>query len=112
MIKFSRHILENGLTVLCNTDPGTPFVSVNILYKVGAKNESPQKTGFAHLFEHLMFSGSVHVKDFDRDHQRLYELLHHHSGRKSGNGALAGIRPDVGLKSFFSSFRCPKACSY
>lgn len=45
MIKFSRHILENGLTVLCNTDPGTPFVSVNILYKVGAKNESPQKTG-------------------------------------------------------------------
>ena len=69
MIKFSRHILENGLTVLCNTDPGTPFVSVNILYKVGAKNESPQKTGFAHLFEHLMFSGSVHVKDFDREVQ-------------------------------------------
>lgn len=69
MIKFSRHILENGLTVLCNTDSGTPFVSVNILYKVGAKNEIPQKTGFAHLFEHLMFSGSVNVKDFDREVQ-------------------------------------------
>lgn len=69
MIKFSRHILENGLTVLCNTDPGTPFVSVNMLYKVGSRNEAEQKTGFAHLFEHLMFGGSAHIPDFDREVQ-------------------------------------------
>lgn len=69
MITYSRHILNNGLTVICNTDTGTPFVSVNILYKVGARDESPDKTGFAHLFEHLMFGGSAHVPDFDREVQ-------------------------------------------
>ena len=65
MIHYSRHILDNGLTVICNTDTGTPFVSVNILYKVGAKDEDPNRTGFAHLFEHLMFGGSAHVPDYD-----------------------------------------------
>lgn len=69
MIKFTRHILKNGLTVLCNTDPGTPFVSVNVLYKVGSRDEPAHKTGFAHLFEHLMFSGSENVPDFDREVQ-------------------------------------------
>lgn len=69
MIKFSRHILDNGLIFLCNTDTSTPLVSVNILYKIGAKNESENKTGFAHLFEHLMFSGSANVPDFDREIQ-------------------------------------------
>lgn len=66
MIHFSRTILDNGLTVICNTDKSTPFVSVNILYKVGARNEQENKTGFAHLFEHLMFSGSQHIEDYDR----------------------------------------------
>lgn len=66
MIHFTRTILDNGLTVICNTDKGTPFVSVNILYKVGARNEEPDKTGFAHLFEHLMFGGSAHVPDYDK----------------------------------------------
>ncbi|WP_294140698.1 pitrilysin family protein [uncultured Sanguibacteroides sp.] len=65
MINYSRHILDNGLTVICNTDTGTPFVSVNILYKVGAKDEDPNRTGFAHLFEHLMFGGSIHIPDYD-----------------------------------------------
>lgn len=69
MIKFARHILKNGLTVLCNTDPGTPFVAVNVLYKVGSRDEPAEKTGFAHLFEHLMFSGSENVPDFDREVQ-------------------------------------------
>lgn len=55
MIQFSRHILDNGLTVICHTDKSTPFVSVNVLYKVGSRNEQADKTGFAHLFEHLMF---------------------------------------------------------
>ena len=66
MIHFNRTILDNGLTVICNTDKSTPFVSVNILYKVGARNEQEDKTGFAHLFEHLMFGGSEHIEDYDR----------------------------------------------
>ena len=65
MIKFTRHTLDNGLTVICNTDTSTPFVSVNILYKVGARDEDPNRTGFAHLFEHLMFGGSKHIADYD-----------------------------------------------
>ena len=66
MIHFNRTLLRNGLTVLCNTDRNTPFVSVNILYKVGSRNEQDTRTGFAHLFEHLMFGGSAHVEDYDR----------------------------------------------
>lgn len=69
MINFSRTILKNGLTVICNTDRSTPFVSVNVLYKVGSRNERDDKTGFAHLFEHLMFGGSVHIEDYDRQVQ-------------------------------------------
>ncbi len=69
MIQYTRTQLDNGLTVICHTDSGTPFVCVNTLYKVGARNESPHKTGFAHLFEHLMFGGSVHIPDFDREVQ-------------------------------------------
>ncbi|MCC8174465.1 MAG: insulinase family protein [Odoribacter sp.] len=57
------------MTVICSTDRGTPFVSVNILYKVGSRNESEDKTGFAHLFEHLMFGGSVNISDFDKEIQ-------------------------------------------
>ena len=66
MIQFSRHILDNGLTVICHTDKSTPFVSVNVLYKVGSRNEQADKTGFAHLFEHQMFSGSTHIEDYDK----------------------------------------------
>lgn len=66
MISFTRTTLSNGLTVICHTDRSTPFVSVNILYKVGSRNEQPDKTGFAHLFEHLMFGGSLHIPDYDR----------------------------------------------
>lgn len=66
MIHFSRTTLNNGLTFICNTDKNTPFVSVNVLYKVGSRNEQADKTGFAHLFEHLMFGGSVNIEDYDR----------------------------------------------
>ncbi len=69
MIVYSKHILDNGLTLLCHTDTGTPFVSVNTLYKVGSRDEDPGKTGFAHLFEHLMFGGSKNAPDFDREVQ-------------------------------------------
>ena len=66
MIKYEKSILKNGLTVICNEDKSTPFVSVNILYKVGSRNEEENKTGYAHLFEHLMFSGSKNIVDYDK----------------------------------------------
>lgn len=66
MIKFDTFTLNNGLTVIVNQDDKTPLVAVNLLYKVGAKNENPQATGFAHLFEHLMFSGSANFQSYDQ----------------------------------------------
>jgi predicted Zn-dependent peptidase len=65
MIDFERYVLNNGLTVLIHQDKSTPLAAINILYKVGSRDEQADKTGFAHLFEHLMFSGSANVKDFD-----------------------------------------------
>ncbi len=65
MIEFERYQLDNGLTVILHQDMSTPLVAVNVLYKVGSKNESSDKTGFAHLFEHLMFGGSENIEDFD-----------------------------------------------
>ncbi|NLA25537.1 MAG: insulinase family protein [Bacteroidales bacterium] len=65
MIKFEKYKLENGLKVILNQDLTTPMVVVNVLYDVGSKDENPDKTGFAHLFEHLMFGGSVNVPEYD-----------------------------------------------
>ncbi len=65
MIDYKRTILSNGLVVIAEQDTTTNMAVVNVLYKVGSRNESPDKTGFAHLFEHLMFGGSQHVPDFD-----------------------------------------------
>jgi predicted Zn-dependent peptidase len=70
MIEFDKFVLDNGLTLLVHQDESTPLVSVNTLYKVGARDESSDKTGFAHLFEHLMFSGSKNAPDFDTPLQR------------------------------------------
>lgn len=66
MISYRREILDNGLTVLLHKDCNTPLVTVNTLFKVGARNEQPTLTGFAHLFEHLMFGGTKAVPDYDR----------------------------------------------
>lgn len=65
MINFKRFKLDNGLTVLVHEDHNTAIAVVNILYKVGARDESPDQTGFAHLFEHLMFGGSVNIPNYD-----------------------------------------------
>ena len=65
MIHFEEIILPNGLKILVHEDASTPLAAVNILYKVGARDEDPNRTGFAHLFEHFMFEGSVNVPDFD-----------------------------------------------
>src|SRR4029077_9643952 len=61
-IPYEKFVLSNGLTVLVHEDHKAPIVALNIWYHVGSKNEKPGKTGFAHLFEHLMFGGSEHLK--------------------------------------------------
>ena len=70
MIAFERYILDNGLKVLVHEDPSTPMAVVNLLYNVGARDEEEDKTGFAHLFEHLMFEGSENAPSFDEPIQR------------------------------------------
>lgn len=65
MIQFEKFTLSNGLRVLVHEDKSTPMAVVNVLYDVGARDEDPHKTGFAHLFEHLMFGGSVNVPVYD-----------------------------------------------
>ena len=65
MITYQRFVLDNGLRFLVHEDDSTPMVAMNVLYNVGAKDESPQRTGFAHLFEHLMFEGSANIPNFD-----------------------------------------------
>lgn len=70
MINFHRFNLSNGLKVIFHKDETTPMAVVNTLYDVGARDESPDQTGFAHLFEHLMFGGSVNIADFDAPLQR------------------------------------------
>jgi zinc protease len=70
MIHYNRFVLDNGLRVLVHEDDTTPMAVVNVLYDVGARDEQPDKTGFAHLFEHLMFGGSINIPDYDEPLQR------------------------------------------
>ena len=65
MIEIERRILDNGLTVIAHVDRSTPLAALNVLYKVGSRNEDSSRTGFAHLFEHLMFGGSVNIPNYD-----------------------------------------------
>jgi zinc protease len=65
MINFTSKTLSNGLKTIVHEDNSTPLVTINILYKVGARDEDPSRTGFAHLFEHLMFGGSQNIPDYD-----------------------------------------------
>lgn len=70
MIQFERFSLANGLTVIVHKDISTPMAVVNVIYDVGARDESPDKTGFAHLFEHLMFGGSINIPEYDEPLQK------------------------------------------
>jgi zinc protease len=65
MIPFSSFVLDNGLRVFVHEDPSVQIAVLNILYDVGSRDERPDKTGFAHLFEHLMFGGSVNIPNYD-----------------------------------------------
>ena len=79
MIPYKRHTLSNGLTVAVNRDRQSKLAAVNILYKVGARNEDPARTGFAHLFEHLMFRGTATYRRFrpaGADGLRRQQRLH------------------------------------
>jgi zinc protease len=71
MVKFNRFTLDNGLRVIVHEDHTTPMAVLNILYDVGARDENPEQTGFAHLFEHLMFGGSVNIPHYDEPLQRV-----------------------------------------
>jgi predicted Zn-dependent peptidase len=65
MIQYERFVLDNGLRVIVHEDHSTPMAVVNVMYDVGARDEDPNKTGFAHLFEHLMFGGSINIPEYD-----------------------------------------------
>jgi zinc protease len=71
MIEFERFTLDNGLRVVVHRDTSTPIVAMNILYNVGSRDEHPDRTGFAHLFEHLMFGGSVNIPRYDEPLERV-----------------------------------------
>ena len=70
MIQFEKFTLDNGLRVIVHQDTSTPMVVMNIMYDVGSRDEDPNRTGFAHLFEHLMFGGSVNIPNYDEPLQR------------------------------------------
>ncbi|MCW3082840.1 MAG: putative Zn-dependent peptidase [Bacteroidetes bacterium] len=71
MIKYERFELANGLKVIYHQDKSTPLACINILYNVGARDENPEQTGFAHLFEHLMFGGSINIPNYDEPLQMV-----------------------------------------
>ncbi len=70
MIQYNRFVLDNGLRVIVHEDHSTPMAVVNVMYDVGARDENPEQTGFAHLFEHLMFGGSINIPEYDDPLQR------------------------------------------
>ena len=65
MIKFEKFTLDNGLRVIVHIDKSTPMAVLDVIYDVGARDEEPDRTGFAHLFEHLMFGGSINIPSYD-----------------------------------------------
>ena len=65
MIQYEKFVLGNGLRVLVHEDNSTPMAVMNVLYDVGSRDENPEQTGFAHLFEHLMFGGSINIPVYD-----------------------------------------------
>ena len=71
MNNFTSFTLSNGLKVFHLPDPGSPLAVLNIMYDVGSRDENPAQTGFAHLFEHLMFGGSVNIPSYDEPLQMV-----------------------------------------
>ena len=106
-IPYQKFVLKNGLTLIVHEDHKAPIVAVNVWYHVGSKNEKAGKTGFAHLFEHLMFNGSEHYNDRllqggregrrhgpqRHDERGPHELLPERPDLGARHGAVARIRP-------------------
>ncbi len=92
-IPFKKFVLKNGLTVIVHEDHKAPIVAVDLWYHVGSKNEKPGRTGFAHLFEHLLFTGSEHLKG-DGDQRAFYEAMER-IGVPDANGTTNPDRTDV-----------------
>ena len=106
-IPYEQFTLPNGLRVIVHTDRKAPIVAVNLWYHVGSKDEPAGRSGFAHLFEHLMFNGSenhpgeyfepfelVGATDHERHHQlRPHQLLPERADHRARHGAVDGIRP-------------------
>ena len=91
-IPFQKFVLTNGLTLIVHEDHKAPIVAVNLWYHVGSKNEKPGKTGFAHLFEHLMFTGSEHFKG--SGDQRAFFQTMEQIGATDLNGTTSPDRTD------------------
>src|ERR1043166_4257582 len=91
-IPYKKFVLKNGLTLIVHEDRKAPIVAVNLWYHVGSKNEKPGKTGFAHLFEHLMFTGSEHFKG--RGDQRAFFEVMEQIGATDLNGTTDPDRTD------------------
>jgi zinc protease len=91
-IPYQKFVLSNGLTLIVHEDHKAPIVAVNTWYHVGSKNEKPGKTGFAHLFEHLMFSGSEHFQS--GGNQRAFFEAMERIGATDMNGTTSNDRTD------------------
>ena len=91
-IPYQRFVLTNGLTLIVHEDHKAPIVAVNVWYHVGSKNEKPGKTGFAHLFEHLMFTGSENFKG-SGDQRAFFEAMER-IGATDLNGTTSNDRTD------------------
>src|SRR5437879_8134095 len=91
-IPYKKFVLTNGLTLIIHEDHKAPIVAVNLWYHVGSKNEKPGKTGFAHLFEHLMFTGSEHFKG-GADQRAFFEVMEQ-IGATDLNGTTSEDRTD------------------
>jgi zinc protease len=91
-IAYKKFVLKNGLTLIVHEDHKAPIVAVDLWYHVGSKNEVPEKTGFAHLFEHLMFTGSGHFQE--GGNQRAFFEAMEHVGATDLNGTTNPDRTD------------------
>lgn len=80
-IPFRRYVLKNGLRLLVHEDHTTPMASCNVVYNVGSRDEDPQRTGIAHLFEHYMFCGSKNIADFDTPLQKIGAINNAYTGQ-------------------------------
>jgi hypothetical protein len=111
MIHYKYFTLDNGLRVYVHEDHTTPIAAVNILYNVGSKDEDESKTGFAHLFEHLMFGGSKHVPVYDEPLQRVGG--ENNAGPPSARRSATSKRPrwTMSVRSFTST-TCPTTPSW